>query len=106
MRGCGCCVAMYGLVGARDVRSYASLLVFEWKELAPRRGMIHVVVGGGLADDDACGYACVCLLLALRALRARDVCSSLILLIVHWKELTPPRGRSYVVVGDVWRCLG
>ena len=66
---------MYGLVGARDVRSYVSLLVFDWTELGPPRGMVHVDVGGGVLDDDGCWHECVRVLLALHALRARDVCS-------------------------------
>ena len=103
---CGWCVVMYGLVGARDVRSYVPLLVFDWKVLAPPRGMVHVMVGGGLLGDDVCGHVCLCLLLALRALRARGVCSSLLLLICHWKELTPPRGRVCIVVYGLWRCTG
>ena len=96
---------MYGLVGARDVRSYVPLLAFDWKVLAPPRGMVHVMVGGGLLGDDMCGHVCLCLLLALRALRARDFCSSLLLLIFHWKEPTHHEGmrvRVCVVCGAVW----
>ena len=58
---------MHGSMGACDVRSYVTLLVFDWTELGPPRGMVHVVVGGGLLDDDGCVYECLWLLLALRA---------------------------------------
>ena len=67
---CEWCVTMYGLMGARDVRSYVPLLMFDWNGLPPPRGMLHVVVDVGVLDDDVCVYAYCCLLLASRA-RAR-----------------------------------
>ncbi len=62
---------------ARDVRSPVPLLIVDWIELTHHVGIVRAVVGGVLLYDEGCRYECVCLLLALRALRARDFCSSL-----------------------------
>ena len=107
--GVYCClwpVSMYGLMGARDVRSYAPLLMFDWNGLTPPRGMLHVVVDVGVLDDDVCVYAYFCLLLASRA-RASRARRLFFFGIVDlpFEGAHPPRWRSCVAACGAWRCM-